>query len=147
MSENKTDKELAFLHDLYVATDWGERFAELMDEHVPLPKSGHALYVGAGTGALTILLARVLPQAKLVGVDFTPKILEDARAQAQALGVTNAEFQEGDALALPYADDSFDRLLEIGFAGSIRREWAWRRKNGESTANLAAFARFADPDR
>jgi hypothetical protein len=48
---------------------------------------------------------------------------------------------------LQYADESFDPLLEIGFAGSIRREWAWRQKNGESTANLQAFARFADPDR
>ena len=48
---------------------------------------------------------------------------------------------------LEYADDSFDRLLEIGFAGSIRREWQWRQKNGMPTANLQAFARFADPDR
>ena len=48
---------------------------------------------------------------------------------------------------LQYADESFDPLLEIGFASSIRREWAWRKKNGESTRNLAAFARFADPDR
>ncbi len=48
---------------------------------------------------------------------------------------------------LQYADEAFDPLLEIGFASSIRREWAWRQKNGESTANLAAFARFADPDR
>ena len=48
---------------------------------------------------------------------------------------------------LEYADSSFDTLLEIGFAGSIRREWAWRQKNGESTRNLQAFARFADPDR
>ena len=48
---------------------------------------------------------------------------------------------------LQYADEAFDPLLELGFASSIRREWAWRRKNGESMANLAAFARFADPDR
>jgi len=48
---------------------------------------------------------------------------------------------------LSYADESFDQLLEIGFAGSIRREWAWRQKNGMPTANLQAFARFADPDR
>ena len=47
---------------------------------------------------------------------------------------------------LQYADESFDRLLEIGFAGSIRREWRWRQKNGMPTANLQAFARFADPD-
>ena len=48
---------------------------------------------------------------------------------------------------LQYADESFDTLLEIGFAGSIRREWQWRQKNGMPTANLQAFARFADPDR
>ncbi len=48
---------------------------------------------------------------------------------------------------LSYADESFDPLLEIGFASSIRREWEWRQKNGESVANLQAFARFADPDR
>ena len=47
---------------------------------------------------------------------------------------------------LTYADESFDPALQLGFAGSIRREWAWRKKRGESLANLAAFARFADPD-
>ncbi len=53
----KSDKELAFLHDLYVATDWGERFAELVDEHVKLPKEGRALYVGSGTGGHALALA------------------------------------------------------------------------------------------
>ncbi len=48
---------------------------------------------------------------------------------------------------LTYSDESFDTLLELGFASSIRREWAWRVKRGESLANLQAFARFADPAR
>lgn len=47
---------------------------------------------------------------------------------------------------LSYADETFDTMLEIGFGSSIRREWAWRAKNGESLANLKAFARFADPE-
>jgi Putative bacterial sensory transduction regulator len=47
---------------------------------------------------------------------------------------------------LSYADENFDAALELGFASAIRREWAWRAKNGESLANLQAFARFADPD-
>jgi len=45
---------------------------------------------------------------------------------------------------LSYSDDNFDQALMIGFTSSIRREWAWRRKRGESTANLRAFARLAD---
>ena len=44
---------------------------------------------------------------------------------------------------LEYADSSFNALLQLGFGSSIRREWAWRVKNGESLANLAAFADFA----
>jgi hypothetical protein len=40
---------------------------------------------------------------------------------------------------LEYADSSFNHLLELGFGSSIRREWEWRVKRGESLANLAAF--------
>jgi hypothetical protein len=46
---------------------------------------------------------------------------------------------------LSYSDDNFNSALAIGFESSIRREWAWRIKRGESTANLRAFARFAAP--
>lgn len=61
--------------------------------------------------------------------------------------VTAEEIDRLLGAVLQYADESFDPLLEIGFASSIRREWAWRSKTGESLANLQAFARFADPDR
>jgi hypothetical protein len=44
---------------------------------------------------------------------------------------------------LEYADGSFNVLLEMGFGSSIRREWAWRVKNDQPLANLAAFADFA----
>jgi hypothetical protein len=47
---------------------------------------------------------------------------------------------------LEYADGSFNVLLEMGFGSSIKREWAWRVKNDESLANLAAFADFAQRD-
>jgi hypothetical protein len=46
---------------------------------------------------------------------------------------------------MTYSDEWFDTALEIGFRGSIEREWDWRVKRGESLANLQAFARFADP--
>ena len=44
---------------------------------------------------------------------------------------------------LEYADGSFNTILELGFAGAIRREWQWRISRGESTTNLAAFAHLA----
>ncbi len=42
-----------------------------------------------------------------------------------------------------YADSTFNQLLTIGFPSAIRREWAWRESRGESLANLAAFADWA----
>ncbi|WP_459972153.1 type III secretion system chaperone family protein [Nocardioides pyridinolyticus] len=40
---------------------------------------------------------------------------------------------------LTYADESFNTILELGFASSIRKEWEWRQLRGESTKNLEAF--------
>ena len=40
---------------------------------------------------------------------------------------------------LPNADESFNAILELGFASSIRKEWEWRKLRGESTQNLEAF--------
>ncbi len=57
--------------------------------------------------------------------------------------VSPAEIDRILGAVLEYADGSFNALLQLGFGSSIRREWAWRVKNGESLANLAAFADFA----
>lgn len=56
--------------------------------------------------------------------------------------VTASEIDRVLGSVLTYADGAFNTLLELGFGGSIRREWAWRVKNGESLRNLEAFAQF-----
>jgi hypothetical protein len=61
--------------------------------------------------------------------------------------VTADELDRILGCVLTYADETFDTLLELGFAESIKREWDWRVKRGESLRNLQAFARFADPER
>ena len=61
--------------------------------------------------------------------------------------VTPEELDRVLGAVLSYADDSFNTLLEIGFGSSIRREWDWRVKRGESLRNLEAFADFVDPGR
>jgi hypothetical protein len=57
--------------------------------------------------------------------------------------VTAEEIDRLLGAVLTYADDSFNTMLEIGFGTSIRREWAWRVRRGESLRNLEAFADFA----
>jgi hypothetical protein len=58
--------------------------------------------------------------------------------------VTRAEVDRLLGAVAEAADDSFNVILELGFAESIRQEWVWRRSRGESTANLAAFTHL-DP--
>jgi hypothetical protein len=47
---------------------------------------------------------------------------------------------------LDYSDSAFNTILELGFASSIRKEWAWRRLRGEPTYNLEAFRHLAPRD-
>ncbi len=121
MSTQKSDKELAFLHDLYVATDWGERFAGLVDEHVKLPKEGRALYVGSGTGGHALALS-VLGGAALevVGVDESEEQVELARAKAAAVEGAGVEFRHAQLEALSFEDEQFD--LVVGDASLVAPE-------------------------
>jgi hypothetical protein len=59
--------------------------------------------------------------------------------------ITTEEIDRVLGCVLTYSDENFDPALTLGFASSIRREWAWRVKRGESLANLQAFASLADP--
>ena len=69
-------------------------------------------------------------------VDATGDIYLDARLPLDA-AVADLDRVLGTVLAT--ADESFNTILELGFASSIRKEWAWRNARGESTANLEAF--------
>lgn len=110
---DKTPKELAFLEDLYIATDWGERFAELVDTHVELPKEGRALYLAAGTGAHALALQARGGNLKLLCVDENEECLELARTKAVAVH-QEAEFQREDLSALSFHDNEFNLVLGNG---------------------------------
>jgi ubiquinone/menaquinone biosynthesis C-methylase UbiE len=113
MSENRSDKELAYLHDLYVASDWGERFAELIDEHVKLPKEGRALYVAAGTGGHALKLTeRAGEDVTLIGVDEHAERVEIARAKTTAAKLEDrAEFRTTQLEALAFEDAQFELVV------------------------------------
>ena len=110
-TNRKSDKELAFLQDLFIAPDWGERFAELIDEHVKLPNEGKALYIAAGTGGHALALQeRAGSKLELLCLDENPECLELARAKATATdGQIGFDIAELDNLKL--RDNQYDFVI------------------------------------
>src|ERR1700750_3098843 len=118
MTTRKSDKELAFLHDLYVATDWGERFADLIEQHVTLPKEGRALYVGSGTGGHALALAaRGGAALEVIGVEESEEQVELARAKAASVEDAGADFRHTQLEDLAFEDEQFD--LVVGDASLV----------------------------
>jgi SAM-dependent methyltransferase len=82
--------------------------AEQLCEAVDLRAGERVLDVACGNGNASLAAARRFCQ--VVGVDYIPALLERARQRALAEGL-EATFEEGDAEALPFPDDSFDVVL------------------------------------
>ena len=122
MSTNrKTDKELAFLQDLFIAPDWGERFAELIDEHVKLPTEGKVLYIAAGTGGHALAIQeRAGSKVDLLCIDENPECLELARAKATATE-DQVDFNKAELENLNLRDNQFDLVIANASLVSPRR--------------------------
>jgi hypothetical protein len=96
-------------------------------------------------GVYRWLLARNL---RMYGVAFAVDRSGDIylSGRVSLSGVTAEEVDRLVGSVLAYSDESFNTILELGFASSIRKEWRWRLSRGESTANLAAFRGFLEHD-
>jgi demethylmenaquinone methyltransferase / 2-methoxy-6-polyprenyl-1,4-benzoquinol methylase len=95
--------------------EWRRRATDLAE----LSTGDRALDVATGTGDLAFeLAARVAPGGEVIGVDFSERMLELARAKAGARAATSGgarlRFEAGNALALAYSDDEFDAAT-VGF--------------------------------
>ncbi len=70
------------------------------------------LDIGSGGGLDSFLAAgKVGPSGRVIGVDMTPAMLKRARRSAEKAGITNVEFRQGQAEALPVEDGSVDVIL------------------------------------
>ncbi len=71
-----------------------------------------AIDVGAGTGDLSFALARLAPQARVLAVDFSERMLRRAEAKGRRLGMAGrVQPVLGDALALPVASGSVEAVV------------------------------------
>jgi ubiquinone/menaquinone biosynthesis C-methylase UbiE len=90
---------------------WDAELERLFRTIADLPP-GRTLDVACGTGFLTRHL-----RGDVVGLDQSARMLDEARRQAP-----HATYVQGDAFALPFANDMFDRVFTGHFYGHLQRE-------------------------
>jgi SAM-dependent methyltransferase len=104
------------LRATWMAGDY-DRFSRFMEssaveflDRVGVPPGASLLDVACGSGQLALVAAR--RGVRVTGVDIAENSIRAARERAQAEALP-AEFDEGDAEALPYADASFDVVASL----------------------------------
>ncbi|MGH7794417.1 MAG: class I SAM-dependent methyltransferase [Candidatus Binatia bacterium] len=89
---------------------WSRQLAPLFVEFAGVEDGEHVLDVGCGTGALSATLASMTKASKIVGIDLSKDRIDYARGQ---IADPRIAFEVGDAQALPYSDESFDRCMAL----------------------------------
>lgn len=80
-------------------------------------KPGKILDVACGTGDVSFRLHKLLPEAHITGLDLSPGMLHIAKeklADMDSSAKSHIDFTEGDSLALPYEDNTFD-LITVAY--------------------------------
>ncbi|MBW4489866.1 MAG: methyltransferase domain-containing protein [Trichocoleus desertorum ATA4-8-CV12] len=79
---------------------------------VPLQKRQSVLDIATGTGLIAIAAAqKVGVEGYVLGVDFSPGMLAQARQKVEVLELENVEFMEADAESIEFAPESFDVIF------------------------------------
>jgi ubiquinone/menaquinone biosynthesis C-methylase UbiE len=90
-------------------------------KNVPFQNSRHVLEVGCGVGAQTEILLERFPQISIKGVDASPTQITQARSHlTQSPNASRVQFLEGDALHLPFADNTFDSAFLCWFLEHVQ---------------------------
>jgi SAM-dependent methyltransferase len=79
------------------------------------------LDIGSGPGVITFQLARRFPNANVVGVDLLQEQVQCCRQIAETAGLTNTEFQLGNACTLPWTD-RFDLVTCVDIMEHIEQD-------------------------
>jgi SAM-dependent methyltransferase len=88
-----------------------EPFAALILAAAQLRPGSNVLDVGCGCGGTTLAAARVVAPGQAVGLDLSGPMLARARTTAEAAGLSNAVFQQGDAQVHPLEPARFDAVI------------------------------------
>lgn len=113
---NEYKQEIADLYtgrsQNYNDNDWHLRIAHRLVEYGQVGSGQQVLDIATGTGHVAIASAQLVgAEGRVVGIDISTGMLEQARRKAEALNLNNVEFQLADAESLDFPANSFDRIF------------------------------------
>lgn len=113
MSSYGSDKvftgSIAELYDTYLVPLLFEPYAVDLAARLASRPPGRVLEIAAGTGVATRAMATALPEGvSIVATDLNQAMLDQASARGT---VRPVEWRQADAMALPFADGTFDALV------------------------------------
>ena len=82
----------------------GQRAIDKLD----LSDNKRILDIGCGCGATTLEIAKMIPEGKIIGVDISEPMLNQARKDALEMSLSNAEFVVQDVQTDEISKDLFD---------------------------------------
>lgn len=97
-------------------------YVPVAEEAVDFLDGERVLDLGTGPGFLAIEIARRAPGVRVEGIDLSRRLIEAARRNASAAGVTDrVHFERGDASRLRWADESFDMVISTGMVHALKK--------------------------
>ena len=141
---------------------WSRMVGDQFIKWIDVPADKNWLDVGCGTGAFTEEIIAKCQPASVVGLDPSPAQIEFAKSRPK---LSNTNLQVGDAVSLPFANDTFDvgvmalviafisdaekalaELARVVLPGAIVATYMWEFPDGvPMTPLLHAFAKLGRP--
>jgi len=100
------DRRICYGGYRYLEGRW-EKVARAIANHYPLPAKPKILDIGCGKGFLLYDFLKVLPDAEIYGIDISEYAIANCKPEIRN------QLQIGNAIDLPWEDNSFDLVISI----------------------------------
>jgi ubiquinone/menaquinone biosynthesis C-methylase UbiE len=96
----------------YDESEWHTRITHFLVEYTQINPGDHVLDIATGTGHVAIEVAAIVGSSgRVVGVDISDGMLEQARQKIAGLNISNIELHLADAETLNFPTNSFEKIL------------------------------------